>query len=115
MYNILIIGLIHFKINEEFNLYNLIFFFFSLIFLIFAFFLSSLLSIPKRFWMKFGEIIGLIITPIILSIIYFMIFLPISIILKLLGIKTLSNEFNKNARSYWIERSENPQSMKKQF
>jgi hypothetical protein len=85
------------------------------------FFLISAITFPiilKPFyviWTKIGKILGYINTKIILTIIFFAVFTPASFILKTLNKDLLKKKLNKNTKSYWEPRSEQPRSMIKQF
>ena len=96
---------------------NLSYFFIliSLIFFILGIINSSLLTPLNRLWVKFGEILGLIIAPIVMAIVYFIILTPISLIVRLFGKDLLGINFKKNLNSYWIERKKKLGSMDKQF
>ena len=48
-------------------------------------------------------------------ILYFCIFTPVSIFLKILGKDLLDKKIDKSQNSYWIERKKQPESMKNQF
>ena len=63
--------------------YSLIFL--SLIFLVFAIIKSEILLPFNKMWMSFGFLLGKVISPIVLGIIFFGIFVPYSFILKMLG------------------------------
>jgi hypothetical protein len=52
---------------------------------------------------------------IVMSIIFFLVITPVSLIMKIFGKKTLNVTFNKNKKSYWINRSKETNSMRKQF
>ena len=52
---------------------------------------------------------------ITMSIIFFLVITPVGLIMKIFGKKTLNVTFNKNKKSYWINRSKETNSMKKQF
>jgi hypothetical protein len=66
-------------------------------------------------WVKIGEFIGSIISKVIMFILYFALFTPVSLILKILGKDLLSKKIDKNKSTYWIDRTSQPQSMKNQF
>lgn len=68
-----------------------------------------------KIWTKFGEFMGGIISKIILFILYFGLFTPISLFLKLLGKDLLDKKIDKSKHSYWTNRETQPESMKKQF
>ena len=62
---------------------------------------SSILTPLNRLWMIFGLILGKIISPIILGIIYFGLFTPIAIFLRLLKRDELNLKYKEKA-SHWI-------------
>ena len=86
----------------------------SLIFLILGLLNSKILNPLNKLWFKFGMILGRIISPIIMSIIFFLIVTPISLIMKLLKKDLLNLKFNKT-NTYWIEKSGPKSKMKNQF
>ena len=108
----LIIGLWPLKNGESFNYYFIII---SLIFLILGIINSSLLTPLNKLWVKFGEILGLVIAPIVMAIVYFIILTPISLIVRIFGKDLLGVNFSKKVNSYWIERKKKLGSMDKQF
>ena len=59
---------------------------------------------PNKYWLKFGMIIGLILSPVILSMIYICVLLPTSILLKILNKDVLNKKIKKNERSFWIDK-----------
>tara|TARA_B100001093_G_C26555787_1_gene896464 strand:+ start:115 stop:495 length:381 start_codon:yes stop_codon:yes gene_type:complete len=86
----------------------------SLIFLILGLFYSKVLAPLKKVWIKLGEILGKIIAPIVMALVYFIILSPISFIIRFLGKDLLKLKFTKD-NSYWIKREKKIGSMKKQF
>jgi len=87
----------------------------SAIFLLLAFIAPNTLSLPNKFWFKFGILLGSIIAPIVMLLVYFLTVLPTGLIMRLLGKDLLKQKLDKNAKSYWIERTESMGSMKNQF
>ena len=87
----------------------------SAIFLLLAFIAPNILSFPNKLWFKFGILLGSIIAPIIMGLVYFLTVLPTGLMMRLLGKDLLKQKLDKNAKSYWIERSEPIGSMKNQF
>ena len=57
----------------------------SLIFLILALLNSNLLTPLNSIWIKFGELLGRIVAPIIMAKIYFIIITPIGLFMRLIG------------------------------
>ena len=86
----------------------------SLIFLILGLLNSKILNPLNKLWFKFGMILGRIISPIIMSFIFFLVVTPIALIMKLLKKDLLNLKFNKT-NTYWIEKSGSKSKMKNQF
>ena len=94
---------------------NIYFIFISIPFIILGLINSKILTPLNNAWIKVGEILGMIIAPIVMAIIYFFILTPISILVRIFGKDLLSIKFNKQVNTYWINRKKNINSMKKQF
>tara|TARA_Y100001970_G_C13944888_1_gene705107 strand:- start:329 stop:706 length:378 start_codon:yes stop_codon:yes gene_type:complete len=86
----------------------------SLIFLVLGLLNSKLLSPLNSIWVKLGELLGRIIAPIVMAIIYFTILTPIGLLMRIIGKDLLNIKFSKN-KSYWTKREKNVGSMKRQF
>jgi hypothetical protein len=108
----LIIGLWPLKNGDNLNLYFSIT---SLIFLILGLLNSKLLSPLNKIWIKFGEILGIIIAPIIMALVYFVILTPVSLVVRVFGKDILGLKFINKQQTYWINRKKNMGSMRKQF
>ena len=87
----------------------------SIIFFLLAFLAPKILVLPNKLWFKFGLLIGSIVAPIVITLVYFVTVLPTGLIMHLLGKDLLKQKLDKNAKSYWIERKEPIGSMKNQF
>jgi hypothetical protein len=87
----------------------------SVIFGFIALVRPELLTKFYNIWMKVGEFIGGIVSKIILFILFFGLFTPISIFLKVIGKDLLHKKLDKSQESYWTNREIQPQSMKNQF
>ena len=87
----------------------------SIIFFLLAFLAPKVLVLPNKLWFKFGLLIGSIVAPIVMAFIYFVTVLPTGLIMRLLGKDLLKQKLDKNAKSYWVKRSEPMGSMKNQF
>jgi len=86
----------------------------SIFFLFLTLIKSKLLDVLNDLWIKFGELLGKIIAPIVMSIVFFLIVTPIGLVLKIVKKDLLKLKFN-NDKSYWIEKSKTIESMDKQF
>ena len=108
----LIFGLWPLKNGENLNYYFIIF---SGIFLLLGLLNSKLLSPLNKIWIKFGEILGIIIAPIIMALVYFVILTPVSLVVRVFGKDLLGLKFMNKQQTYWINRKKNMGSMRKQF
>ena len=86
----------------------------AIIFLTLGLLNSKILTPLNKIWFKFGLILGKIISPIIMSIVFFIVVTPISFIMRILGKDVLNLKYNNN-KSYWIEKSGPKSKMKNQF
>ena len=86
----------------------------SLIFLISGLINSKILTPLNKLWFKFGILLGKIISPIIMGIIFFLVVTPIGLIMRLLGKDVLNLKYN-DYKSYWIEKTGPKSKMKNQF
>ena len=86
----------------------------SAVFFVLTVIKSKLLDVLNDLWIKFGEILGKIIAPIVMSIVFFLIVTPIGLVLKIVKKDLLKLKFN-NDKSYWIEKNKAIESMDKQF
>ena len=108
----LIIALWPLKYEEDVRLWSLVL---SIIFFILGIFNSQLLTPLNKLWFKFGMFLGLIVSPIVMGIVYFLVVTPIGIFMRLLGKDLLKTSKAKNASTYWIKRINKQSTMKKQF
>ena len=78
---------------------------------------SKILSPLNYIWFKFGLILSLIISPIVMSVVFFFVVTPIAIIAKIFGkdFLKLKKKENEKKKSYWITKEKYDNSMKDQF
>ncbi|MDC0861492.1 SxtJ family membrane protein [Alphaproteobacteria bacterium] len=107
----LIIFLIYFYINLKINFYLI---FMSLIFYILGIFFPLLLKIPNRIWVNFGIFLGKLISPFVMSLIFFLVVTPIGLLMRLFKKNTTSINI-KNNKSHWVIRNKKPGDMSNQF
>ena len=86
----------------------------SIVFLILGLLNSKILTPLNNIWFKFGLVLGKIISPIIMAIIFFLVVSPIGLFMRLIKKDLLNLKYNKN-KSYWIEKNEPVSKMKNQF
>ncbi len=86
-----------------------------------AFFLFFSIVWPKvllplyKIWIKIGDFIGGIVSRIILIVLFFLVFTPVGLFLKLFRKDLLNKKIDPKAKSYWIHREKQPESLKNQF
>ena len=107
----LIIGFWPLLNSNEINYWSLAI---SITFLILGLANSKILTPLNKIWFKFGILLGNVVGPIVMGIIFFLIVTPTSIIMKILG-KDLLNLKKNNNNSYWIEKSNQNSKMKNQY
>lgn len=73
----------------------------SVTFLILAFTLPALLKPIYILWMRLAFILGWINTRLILFILFYLVFTPIGLVMRLFRIDLLDRKIDKNKESYW--------------
>ena len=76
----------------------------SVIFFVITILKAELLLPLNKLWMRFGFILGLIINPVVLGIIYFLVFTPTGLMMRLFKRDELRIKLKKR-NSYWKLRS----------
>ena len=107
----LIIALYPMLKGQDLRLWSLII---SFIFLILGMINSSILNPLNKIWFKFGILLGNIISPIVMAIVFFGVVLPTGIVMKIIR-KDLIGLKKNNKNTYWIEKKSQMTSMKNQF
>ena len=65
-------------------------------------------------WMKLGALLGKVVAPIVMLVIFFVVVTPIGIVLKIFKKDLLGLNFSDH-ESYWLKRKTNITTMDKQF
>lgn len=97
------------------NEINLIFIFISILLLIITVFYSKLLFYPNKAWYRFGQILSLITSPIIMLLIFVTAFVPTKIFVFFFRKRLLHDKFDNNSITYWEKYQGNKGKMKDQF
>ena len=105
-----IIGLYHLKSGGAIKIWSVVL---SLVFLIITIIRPNSLTFINRLWIQFGIVLGKIISPLIMGLVFFFVVTPIGILVRILKKDVMS--LKRGASSYWINRKDKVQSMKKQF
>jgi|TARA_B100001093_G_C26838067_1_gene1019242 hypothetical protein len=87
----------------------------AITFLILGLFNSKILTPLNKLWVKFGEILGTIIAPVVMALVYFALLTPLSILIRIFGKDLLKVKFSNKVNSYWVKRPKDLGSMDKQF
>ena len=58
----------------------------------------------NRAWMKLGELMGMVVSPIVLGIIFFAVFTPFGVVMRWFGRDALSRAYAPALKSYWVRR-----------
>ena len=106
----IIIGLYPLKSDEAIRVWSVVL---SLVLLIITIFKPNLFTFLNKFWIKFGILLGKIISPIVMGLVFFFVLTPIGILLRVLKKDVMG--LKRGASSYWINRENKIQTMKKQF
>ena len=88
----------------------------ALAFLLVTLIKSDALLPLNKLWMRFGLLLGMIVSPIVLGVIFFGLFTPIAMLMRLSGRDELRLKYAQKA-SHWISRGEpiKSESFKHQF
>ena len=106
----LVIGIYPLKSNGVIKVWSI---FLSLVFLIITFIKPNLFTFLNKLWIKFGILLGKIISPIIMGLVFFFVVTPVGILVKVFKKDVMGLKRGKS--SYWINRKDKLQSMKRQF
>jgi hypothetical protein len=71
-----------------------------------AFLAPRLLRWPLAGWMKLGGLLHHVTSPLLMGLIFFGLFLPVNLIMRLLGKLPIKMGFDRTATTYWIPRDQ---------
>ena len=106
----LVIGLYPLKTFGTVRIWALVL---SLLFLIITIIRPNLFTFLNRLWIQFGILLGKIISPLVMGLVFFFVVTPIGILIRILKKDVMG--LKRGAHSYWINREDKAQSMRKQF
>ncbi|MBO6946821.1 MAG: phage holin family protein [Rhodospirillales bacterium] len=87
-------------------------------FLVAAYVAQPLLKPLNLLWFKFGLLLYKVVNPVVMGLLYYTTIVPTGLIMRMCGKDPLNRSFDRNAKTYWIERDPpgpEPESMKNQF
>ena len=77
----------------------------SIVFFLVTLFKAQILRPLNKLWMTFGLVLGIIVSPVVMGLIFFVIFVPIGVLMRLFRRDELSLSFKKKS-SYWTKRND---------
>jgi hypothetical protein len=106
----LIIGLYPLKSEGLIRIWSVVL---SLVFLIITIIRPNLFTFINKLWIQFGILLGKIISPVVMGLVFFFVVTPIGILVRIFKKDVMG--LKRGANTYWINREDKVQSMKKQF
>ena len=91
----------HLKFRSEFAVFALIS---STLFAVAAFLTPQILTPLNRLWFCLGLLLGKIVSPIVLVLLFFLLITPVSLVTRLFGRDELKIK-QRTVESYWVDRS----------
>ena len=108
----LILSLFPLLKNNQVNFYFLVT---AIVFLALGLSNAKILTPLNKYWIKFGDILGKFVSPIIMFLIYFFTVFPINLLLRLFNKDVMYLKLHKKNKSYWIKKEVNDTNMNNQF
>ena len=106
----LIIGLYPLKSEGLIRIWSVVL---SLVFLIITIIRPNLFTFINKLWIQFGILLGKIISPVVMGLVFFFVVTPMGILVRIFKKDVMG--LKRGANTYWINREDKLQSMKKQF
>jgi hypothetical protein len=72
----------------------------------------DLLSPLNRLWMRFGDLLHSIVNPVVMGVIYYIAVTPMALVMRMIGRDAMKRNLDRNAATYWEERSDFQQAAK---
>jgi len=74
-----------------------------------------LLVLPNLLWLKVGHYLGLVVSPLVLTTIFILVFIPFGLVVQMVSKLSSMNSLKSAESSYWIKRETKLNSMDKQY
>ena len=89
----------------------------SVFFLFFGAFFSEVLRPIEKAWMKLAEMIGAVMSRVVLCVLFYVVFTPIRLILTILGKDLMDRKWGEKKDTFWISRdiTKTKESYERQF
>jgi hypothetical protein len=75
----------------------------------------EILAPLNRVWFLLGRVLHRVVNPVVMGVLFFVAFTPLGLLMRVLGKRPLALQFDPDATSYWLPRSEQPGPMTKQY
>ncbi len=75
----------------------------------------KILRMPKRAWLFLGFLLGQVVNPIVLGVLFFFVIAPAGWLMRRFGSDPMRRRFDRGLSSYWQMRTEPPSDMNDQF
>jgi hypothetical protein len=62
------------------------------------------LAPAKHAWMKLGEVLNRVVSPVVMGVIFFGVFTPVAVVMRFAGRDALALRLDKTLASYWVRR-----------
>jgi hypothetical protein len=54
--------------------------------------------------MRFGELLGRVVSPLVLAVIFYGLFTPVGMVMRLAGRDAMARRFEPGLKTYWLKR-----------
>jgi hypothetical protein len=87
------------------------------VFLVISLFMPRVLAPLRRAWLRFGRLLGRIMNPVLLGVIYALVFIPFGRLMRLFRRDALARRRTRPTETYWtpVGRTANADSLREQF
>lgn len=87
----------------------------ALAFVLGAILRPALFEKPNYWWFRLGMLLGAIVAPVVMGVVYFLTIVPTGLLVRVSGKDLLKLKLDREADSYWVEREQPMQPMQRQF
>lgn len=77
----------------------------ALVLAAFALLAPRVLHRPNLLWAKLGLLLGKVVSPVVLGVLFFLVLAPFGFVMRALGKDPLRLTLDRDATTYWIERN----------
>jgi Saxitoxin biosynthesis operon protein SxtJ len=59
----------------------------------------------NRGWMRLGQLLGMVVNPLVLGVIFFGVFTPVGLVMRMFGRDAMARRFDPDLNTYWVKRN----------